>query len=391
MWSVFFHGVAHVYLAQIPAIKVVEAPRFHDNAVEAFPLSAPTLSIVICTLDEHEAISGVLSELGEHLQGISHEIIVVDDSTDERTGEAVNTYAAGDPRIRLVRRYNASGLSSAAITGWDAASGRFLAIMDGDGQHDPALMKSLLDKLATTDADVAVASRYLDDARSGLHGVRHNLSRAGIWLTDTMLGVPLADPLSGCFAMTRDWYAQVRGQLSGLGFKILIDVIASGQQRPHTAQVPTLLRARAGGASKLDTRVVVDLITLLIEKRTRGRFTAKAMMQGVAVFATLCVQALSMGLLLQLACPLWAATLLSVGLGLAGRWWVNHVMTSRSLRPRRLGDFIRQWLAFYRGRWSDLFLNAGVVFALCALHCPWPLAVTAGVLLSEARYHLGSK
>ena len=380
-----------VYLAQVPAIKVVEAPRSCDNAIGALPLSPPTLSIVICTLDEHEAIAGVLGELGEHLQGISHEIIVVDDSTDERTGDAVNAYASGDPCIRLIRRYNASGLSSAAITGWDVAKGRVLAIMDGDGQHDPALMRSLLDQFTNADVDVAVASRYLDDARSGLHGVRHNLSRAGTWLTDTALGVPLADPLSGCFAMTREWYGQVRSQLSGLGFKILIDVVASGSARPRTAQVPTLLRARAGGASKLDTRVVVDLITLLIEKRTRGRFTAKAMMYGATVLTTLCVQALSLWLLLTLTCPLWAAMLLAMGLGLTGRQWINHLMTSRSLRPRGLGDVVRQWSAFYRSRWSDVLLNAGVAFALCMLHCPWPIAVTAGVLLAEARYIVSNR
>jgi dolichol-phosphate mannosyltransferase len=348
------------------------------------------LSVVICTLDEHEAIGGVLTELGEHLQGIQHEIIVVDDSIDERTAAVVNAYAKEAPQVRLIHRHHASGLSSAAITGWDAARGRFLAIMDGDGQHDPALMKALLRKLDDPTIDVAVASRYLEDSRSGLNGVRHRLSRAGIWLTDSMLGVPLADPLSGCFAMTREWYQEVRHQLSGLGFKILIDVIASAQRRPRTAQIPTLLRARAGGESKLDARVVVDLLTLLVEKRTRGSITAKAMMNGLAVLSTLCVQLLSLMLLLMLACPLWAALFLSVGCGLAGRWGLTYLLTSRSLRPHTLRDFRRQWSAFYLSRWSDLLLNACVAIALCTvLRFAWPLAVLAGVLLAEARYHIG--
>jgi len=354
-------------------------------------LPSPVLSIVICTLNEHEAIAGVLEELGEYLQGIHHEIIVVDDSTDERTGEAVNAYAAGDPCIRLVRRYNASGLSSAAITGWDLAKGRFLAIMDGDGQHDPALLKGLLEKLTHTDADVAVASRYLEDSRSGLSGMRHTLSRAGIWLTDTTLGVPLADPLSGCFAMTRDWYTEVRQQLSGLGFKILIDVVASGQRRPRTAQLPTMLRARAGGVSKLDTRVVIDLMTLLIEKRTRGRFTAKTVMNSMTTLVALCAQWLFMAVLLKLACPLWASALLSVGFGLTGRLWFKYLATPRSLRPNTLHDIVRQWSTFYLGRWSDAILNAGIVIGLCTLRCPWPLAVAVGVLLAETRYHIGNK
>ena len=348
------------------------------------------LSVVICTLDEHEAIGGVLCELSAHLEGIPHEIIVVDDSTDERTAAVVNTHALHAPHVQLLRRRSAKGLSSAAIAGWDAARGRFLAIMDGDGQHDPALIKALLGELEDLAIDIAVASRYLDDARSGLHGLRHLLSRAGIWLTDAALGVPLADPLSGCFVMTRTWYAHVRNQLSGLGFKILIDVLASGQRRPYTAQVATALRARAGGSSKLDTRVVIDLVTLLIEKRTRGSFTAKAMMNGVAVLGALCVQWLSLGMLLKLACPLWCALLLSVGFGLAGRLGMTYLMTPRSLRPRTLRAFVHQWSAFYVSRWSDIPLNACVAIALCAFHCSWPLAVLAGVLLAEARYHVGN-
>ncbi|MBM7131165.1 glycosyltransferase [Dyella mobilis] len=380
-----------MYTAPVSAVRVVETPRADDSSVAGQSLAPPVLSIVICTLDEHEAIRGVLSELGEHLQGISHEIIVVDDSADERTGDAVNAYALGDPCIRLLRRYNASGLSSAAIAGWDVARGSILAIMDGDGQHDPSLMKALLQQLTGSDADVAVASRYLDDSRSGLGGMRHRLSRAGTWLTDATLGVPMADPLSGCFAMTREWYAQVRGGLSGLGFKILIDVIASGHRRPKTAQIPTLLRARAGGASKLDTRVVVDLITLLIEKRTRGRVTAKAMMHGISVFTALAAQCLSLGLLLKFSVPSWMAVLLAVGLGLATRWWIGYLMTSRSQRPRTAGAFVRRWLAFFAHRWSDVPLNAGTAIILCAWHCPWLLAAVAGMLLSEIRYSVTGK
>ncbi|HUA79567.1 MAG TPA: glycosyltransferase [Dyella sp.] len=346
------------------------------------------LSLVICTLDEHEAIGGVLSELNQHLQDIKHEIIVVDDSTDERTADVVHAYAQTHKQVRLLRRHQASGLSSAAIKGWDAAEGRVLAIMDGDGQHDPVLIKALLEKLEDPTIDVAVASRYLDGSRSGLNGLRHRLSRTGTWLTDAMLGVPLADPLSGCFAMTREWYTQVRRELSGLGFKILIDVVASGSRRPHTAQAPTLLRARAGGASKLDTRVVIDLITLLIEKRTRGRFTAKAVMDSVAVLSTFCMQWLAVDVLLKLSVPLWLAMLLSVGFGLTGRLGIAHIMTPRSLRPRTLQGARRQWLAFYISRWSDIPLNACFALALLAAHCPWTIAVLGGVLLAESRYHL---
>lgn len=373
----------------VQAAKALSAPASRSYSGEPIPQDAPTLSLVICTLDEHEAIGGVLREMHEHLDGIAHEIIVVDDSADNRTAEAVEAYAADHPQIRLVRRYMASGLSSAAIKGWDVATGRVLAIMDGDGQHDPALIRALLEQLADPRIDIAVASRYLDDSRSGLHGLRHRLSRAGIWLTDIILGVPLADPLSGCFAMTRDWYAQVRRNLSGLGFKILLDVVASGARKPQAAQIPTLLRARAGGESKLDTRVVIDLMALLIEKRTRGRITATALMTGLAAASALCTQWLALGLLLKLAAPLWLALVLSAGFGLAGRFGMGVLTTPRARRPADMRQLRRQWLAFCLSRRSDVPLNAGSASALCLVHCPWPIAALAGLLLVESCYHLG--
>jgi dolichol-phosphate mannosyltransferase len=387
----FCHGVQHVNITQAPLTSARDSTGSHDPSRDVLTGNAPLLSIVICTLDEHEAIGGVLHELDTHLVAIDHEIIVVDDSADERTGDVVNAYAVNHPHVRLIRRQRSTGLSSAAMAGWDIATGRFLAIMDGDGQHDPALMKLLLGKLADSSIDVAVASRYLDDTRSGLRGVRHTLSRAGTWLTSTTLGVPLADPLSGCFAMTRDWYNQVRSRLSGLGFKILIDVVASGQRRPHTAQVPTLLRERAGGESKLDARVAVDLITLLIEKRTQGRVTAEAIMIGMGLVAMLCAQWLSMYVLLKASVALLSTVFVAVGIGLAAHLMVVYVMTSRSLRPRSLGAKSRFWLRYYAGRWSDFLINVCTTYALCRWSCPWTLAALIGVALAEARYYFGKR
>jgi dolichol-phosphate mannosyltransferase len=372
----------------VQAVKAASRPGIRSQSGELASQDAPLLSLVICTLDEHEAIGGVLRELDEHLASIRHEIIVVDDSADSRTADVVNAYAAEHAQIHLIRRYGASGLSSAAIKGWDVAQGSILAIMDGDGQHDPVLIKALLEHFANPEVDVAVASRYLDGARSGLHGIRHQLSRAGTWLTDATLGVPLADPLSGCFAMTRDWYTQVRPHLSGLGFKILIDVVASGTRKPHTSQVPTLLRARAGGESKLDARVIVDLAALLIEKRTRGRISATALMHGLSVVSALCVQWLSLAVLLQFPMPRWFALLLSALLALAGRFGMDWLMTPRSRRPGNVHELRRQWLAFCFSRWTDVPLSAGLAIALYRAHCPLAIAVLGGMLLAESRYRL---
>ncbi|MEE7561184.1 glycosyl transferase family 2, partial [Xanthomonas sp. Kuri4-2] len=70
----------------------------------------PELSVVICTLDEHEAIGSVLRALSVALAQVSHEILVVDDSRDERTAQAVIACARTQRTVRLLRRREGQGL-----------------------------------------------------------------------------------------------------------------------------------------------------------------------------------------------------------------------------------------------------------------------------------------
>ncbi|MBD8900315.1 glycosyltransferase [Rhodanobacter sp. DHG33] len=288
------------------------------------------LSVVICTLNEHESIGPVLDELEQALAGVPHEVIVVDDSLDERTADAVRQQRSASP-LHLVRRKGARGLSSAAIAGWDAAHGDVLAIMDGDGQHDPSMLRRLLERMEHDGADLAVASRYLESRRSGLNPMRHAVSRTGTRLSSLLLGIPLADPLSGCFLMRRSWYERVRPRLSGLGFKILIDVAASTSERPVVTQLPTELRQRLGGESKLSLRVALDLLMLLVEKRSHGRWTAPRQITLLRCVAAWVVQLAACGLLVAAGVHTPWALLLGILLSLPLAWPMP--VLRRMLRP----------------------------------------------------------
>ena len=81
------------------------------------PRIRPAFSLVVCTLNEAEAIGPVLREAHEALAQLAYEIIVVDDSTDDSTASVVRAHAAANPHIRLIRRSGGSGLASAAIAG----------------------------------------------------------------------------------------------------------------------------------------------------------------------------------------------------------------------------------------------------------------------------------
>jgi len=357
-----------------------DAPAAPRLDLPAGPPPFPKVSVVICTLDEHEAIGGVLDEVIAELSGLPYEIIVVDDSADDRTAQVVLARARLHPTVRLVGRDGTNGLASAAIAGWDVARGGILAIMDGDGQHDPRLIRRMLARLARTPVDVVVASRYLGASGSGLTGCRHWVSRAGVGFADLLLGLRLADPLSGCFLMTRDWYEAVRPRLSGLGFKILIDVLASGQRQPGVLQIATALRPRTGGVSKLDLRVAFDLLALLVEKRTAGTVSAR-MIQFLLVGLTgLVVHLVVLGAGQRLGAPFWLGQSCAILLAMGWNFGLNNGLTFRDRRLR--GRALWRGLAsFYVACLGGAAVSEAVGAGLHALDVPWFVAGAAGALL----------
>ncbi|MBI1685433.1 glycosyltransferase [Caulobacter hibisci] len=347
----------------------------------------PQVSVVICTLDEHEAIGGVLEALSADLADVFHEIIVVDDSADDRTARAVLDVAMRRPAIRLLKRDGVGGLASAAIAGWDSARGATLAVMDGDGQHDPRLIGAMLRKMAKGEPDLVVASRYLDGAGSGLSGVRHAISRGGVNLAGALLGLRLADPMSGCFLMTRDWYQAVRPRLSGVGFKILVDVVASGQRRPAAVQIPTALLPRAGGESKLDLRVAFDLIGLLAEKRTNGVLSAR-LFQFLAVGVSgLVVHLGVLGATQAADMAFWSGQTIAILIAMSWNFALNNVLTFRDKRLRGAALW-RGLLSFYAACLGGALINDLAGAGLNAIGASWALAGAGGAVLGALwNYH----
>ena len=129
----------------------------------------PDLSLIICTLNEGAAIRSVVTEISDTLAGISHEIIVVDDNSADNTAAEVLDLARTHPHVRLHVRLNERGLSSAAIKGWDIAYGKYLGVMDGDGQHDPKAIRAARSELTQNGPfDLAAAGATLIDGSTDI-------------------------------------------------------------------------------------------------------------------------------------------------------------------------------------------------------------------------------
>ena len=104
------------------------------------------LALIIPTLREAGNIRGVLDHTRSVLDplGIRYEILVVDDDSDDGTGEIVSAIAHEDPHVRLIVRKGAKGVAGATLLGWENTDATILGEMDADGQHPPELLAALV-------------------------------------------------------------------------------------------------------------------------------------------------------------------------------------------------------------------------------------------------------
>jgi dolichol-phosphate mannosyltransferase len=96
------------------------------------------LSIVIPVRNEAQNVAPLVGEIRAALAGLAHEIVYVDDGSEDATAAEVMRLAAGGSDLRLLRHARSYGQSAAIRSGVKAARAAWIATLDGDGQNDPA-------------------------------------------------------------------------------------------------------------------------------------------------------------------------------------------------------------------------------------------------------------
>jgi len=109
------------------------------------------LSVVVPVHNERDNIVPLLTEIAAALRGkTDFEIVYVDDASKDDSLAVLTAAKAQFPELRVLRHLSQSGQSTAVRSGVKAASGAWIATLDGDGQNDPAdIPKLLAERLAS--------------------------------------------------------------------------------------------------------------------------------------------------------------------------------------------------------------------------------------------------
>jgi dolichol-phosphate mannosyltransferase len=342
------------------------------------------LAVVLPTFNERGNVEPLIARLEEVLAGTEWEAIFVDDDSRDGTAEHVRAIARRKPYIRCVQRLGRRGLSTACIEGVLASSAPFLAVMDADLQHDETLLPRMLEMLKSSALDIVIGSRYAAGGGVGAWDPsRARISDLATRLSRLVVKAELSDPMSGFFMIRRPVFEAALRDLSGQGFKILIDLFASSPRPLAFAELPYQFRLRRHGESKLDTLVAWEYLQLLLDKLIGHlvpvRFALFAMIGGLGLVVHLAV----LGLVLKfLGVDFTLAQSVATVTAMTSNFLLNNWFTYRDRRLRGW-RLLRGLVSFYVVCSVGAIGNVGIAAYVFHADQAWWLAGIAGAIVGS--------
>jgi dolichol-phosphate mannosyltransferase len=340
------------------------------------------LTIVVPTFNERDNVLEVVQRLDSCLRGYAWEVVFVDDDSPDGTADRIRERARQERRIRCLQRIGRRGLSSACTEGMMASSATYLAVMDADCQHDETALPRMVEVLKAGEADIVVGSRYVDGGGIGnWNASRAKMSRFATQLSRLVIKQDLSDPMSGFFAFRADVLNPAVRNLSNLGFKILLDLLASSPRPLRLKEVPYEFRNRHAGESKLDSQAMWDYLMLLMDKLVGHivpvRFIAFGLVGTVGVvlhFAVLTTFFRWMGL--PFAVSQASATISAM----ISNFALNNALTFRDMRLKGW-RWARGLALFVLVCGIGALANVGIASYLFTRNRMWVLAAFAGIVV----------
>src|SRR3984885_252815 len=363
-------------------VSVIKDSSAQAGATPKHPLLE--LSVVIPTYKERQNIAPLVAALEAALQGVNWEVIFVDDHSPDHTADAIRELALTNRRVRILERIGRRGVSSACIEGMMASPAPRIAVMDADMQHDETILPIMLRLLQTKDLDVVVGSRRTAGGSMGEFAEKRvRLSDLGSRVSKLVCHCDVTDPMSGFFLVDSRFFRASVPRLTGAGFKLLVDILASSPTPPRAAEVPYRFRNRMAGESKLDVNVELEYLFLIVDKIV-GRYLPARFVVFVGVG--------SLGLLIHLSIlgvfHLFDAPAFSLGQVVATlgamtfNFFLNNLVTFRDRRLQGIA-LLRGIVVFYAACSLGVLINLSFAHRLFSAGLPWYFAGLSGLAISS--------
>ncbi|MBN2363371.1 polyprenol monophosphomannose synthase [candidate division WOR-3 bacterium] len=221
--------------------------------------------VVIPTYNEIENIEKILIKILE--QDDRLDVLVVDDSSPDNTGEKVLEMRKSRPRIHLKRRSGKMGLGTAYVDGFKwAIENKYDCVfeMDADFSHDPTMLPVFLEKIKKY--DLVIGSRYIN----GVSVINWPMSRLLLSYfankyASLVTGCPIKDLTGGFKCFRRQTLQSLdlnRIHSDGYSFQIEIDFKAYAKGL-KIKEIPIIFADRTEGKSKMSKKIIWEAIFMV--------------------------------------------------------------------------------------------------------------------------------
>ncbi len=297
------------------------------------------LSVVIPTYNESENLPLLLDKLDKVLAAINYEVVIVDDDSPDQTWHIASQLGNVNDRIKVIRRRDMKGLSSAVVTGMHAATGSVIAVMDADMQHDEAILPEMYRLVANGECDICVGSR---EALGGSYGdwsfSRKIVSFFAKGLAHISLGSSVKDPMSGFFAISSAYFNIAAEKINPSGFKILLEFIARGKA-PKVREVGYAFRKRIHGETKLTVGIAIEYLLALIDLKLGWLIPHGFVKFGMVGVTGSLVNFFGFAAAQGLGASIPVCVVIGVQLAILWTYFGNNIFTFASFRYRGLSYF----------------------------------------------------
>ncbi len=256
--------------------------------------------------------------------------------------------------------------------------------MDGDLQHNESVLPKLLQKIKQEKLDVVIASRRMPGGSMGdFAKERVKLSEVGSKISKLVCRCEVSDPMSGFFVVEATFFRALVPRLTGSGFKILVDILASSRTVPRVSEVPYRFRNRELGESKLDVNVQLEYIFLIIDKLVGNWIPTR-----FALFVL--VGALGVVVHLTVLAPLYLnhrhhfpqAQLIATMVAMTFNFMLNNMVTFRDRRLRGW-RLLTGLMIFYAACSLGAMINIAFANMLIQQRISWYVAGVTGTGISS--------
>ena len=314
------------------------------------------LSIIIPTYNEVENLPILLEKLNNLLKDLSHEIIVVDDNSPDRTWQVAQSLNKKNNNLHVIRRMNDKGLGSAVVTGMATSRGEYLLVMDADLQHDENIIPEMLAALDTgvldlnkknIKYDIAIGSRLVGVGGYGEFSfIRKLMSKVATFITQILIRLPVKDPMSGFFIITRKLYEEKIEKINPLGFKILMEFLGHSPEA-NILEIPYTFKNRIHGQTKLSAGVVRHFFMALWNLRFGRIVSSTFVLYALIGFIGMFINQIGFGVgefiklphvytgFFESLDPIWMAVPFGIELSIISNYFLNNYITF--YENRRIG------------------------------------------------------